>query len=116
MVCVTTRPLALTAAAFDAWPSACAVVAPDGMILAVNTAWRTFGEQNGAGSRCGPGTNYLDVTDRAAAAGDEVAGAVAAALTAVFSGDAPTARIDYPCHSPQQQRWFRLHARPLPRR
>lgn len=110
------RPLGLTAAAFDAWPSTGAVVAVDGMVIAVNNAWRTFGEQNGAGARCGPGTNYLDVTYRAAASGDEVAGAVAAMLTAVFLGHAPSARVDYPCHSPQQQRWFRLRARPLPRR
>ncbi len=113
---MTKRQLALTTATFDAWPSECAVLAPDGMVLAVNAAWRTFAEQNGAGARCGPGTNYLDVTDRAAASGDEVAATVAAALSAVFSGNAPTARIDYPCHSPQQQRWFRLNARPLPRR
>ena len=113
---MTRNALALTVAAFDAWPSECAVLAADGMILSVNAAWRRFGDRNGAGSRCGPGVNYLAVTDRAAASGDEVAAVVAAALTAVFTGDAPTARVDYPCHSPHEQRWFRLHAQPLPGR
>ena len=113
---ITRNTRAMTLAAFEACPSEYAILASDGMILAVNTAWRQFGEQNGAGSRCGPGTNYLSVTQRAAESGDEIAATVAAALDAVFTGNAPSARIDYPCHSPQQQRWFRLHARPLPQR
>ncbi len=108
--------LLLGAAAFDASPSECAVVASDGTILAVNQAWRRFGEANGAGALCGAGANYLQVTQRAAAAGDEVAVTAAAALSAVLSRDAPRARMDYPCHSPHTQRWFRLHAELLPGR
>ncbi|HSP37481.1 MAG TPA: ATP-binding protein [Frankiaceae bacterium] len=108
--------LALTASAFDALPSECAVLTPDGVILAVNRAWRWFGDQNDAGARCGVGTNYLQVTDRAAAAGDDVASVASSALAAVFSGDAPRALLDYPCHSPEQERWFRLGAEPMPGR
>ena len=36
-----------------------------------------------------------------------------AALTAVLSGHAAEAGLDYPCHSPEQQRWFHLSIRPL---
>lgn len=112
----TRSKLALTAAAFDAWPSECAVLAPDGTILLVNEAWRRYGDENGAGALCGPGADYLRVTQRAADTGDDVAGVVLASLTAVLSGNAPRARLDYPCHSPDQQRWFRLTAEPLPGR
>ena len=108
--------LVIGAAAFDRAPSESAVIAVDGTVLAVNRAWRQFGERNGAGSTCGPGANYLQVTERAAEAGDEVAAAVLAALTAVRSGHAPRARMDYPCHGPDGPRWFRLHAEPLPGR
>jgi hypothetical protein len=106
----------LTASAFHALPSECAVLTPDGMILAVNRAWRRFGEQNGAGPDCGVGANYLRTTERAAAAGDDVAAVASAALTAVVTGHAPRALLDYPCHSPQQERWFRLRAEPIPGR
>ena len=108
--------VALTAAAFDALPSECAVLTQDGVILAVNRAWRRFGEQNDAGARCGVGTNYLQVTDRAADTGDDVAAVASAALSSVFSGDTPRALLDYPCHSPEQERWFRLRAEPMPGR
>ncbi|HSP36901.1 MAG TPA: hypothetical protein VLR26_04025 [Frankiaceae bacterium] len=36
------------------------------------------------------------------------------ALAAVFSGDAPRALLDCPCHSSEQERWFRLRAEPMP--
>lgn len=107
------RRSALVAAAFDASPSECAVLAPDGRILAVNRAWQRFGTQNGAGSGCGVGANYRRVTERSAAAGDDVAAVVVAALVAVLEGHAPRARLDYPCHSPTEQRWFRLRLEPL---
>ena len=105
--------LGLAVAAFQSAPSTSAVVSYDGTILTVNDAWRRFGEQNGGGARCGPGSNYLAITNRAATSGDEVAATVAAALAAVFTGNAPSAQVDYPCHSPDQERWFRLQARPL---
>lgn len=113
---MTHSTLALTASAFDAIPSECAVLTPDGVIQAVNRAWRLFGEQNNAGARCGVGTNYLQVTDRAAATGDDVATVAALALAAVFNGAAPRALLDYPCHSPEWARWFRLRAEPMPGR
>ncbi len=114
---MTTRNrVTLIAAAFDAWPAECVILALDGTILAANRAWRQFGEDNGAGARCGPGTNYLRVTRAAVASGDETAEVVLDSLEAVLSGNAPRAQLDYPCHSPGEQRWFRLHAMTLPGR
>jgi hypothetical protein len=59
------------------------------------------------------GVNYLDTCSRAADSGDELAAVVGAALTAVLTGHAPEAALDYPCHSPSEQRWFHLTVRPL---
>ena len=103
----------LASAAFDVLPSEAAVLDSGGVILLVNEAWRRFGRDNGAGAACGVGIDYLRTCDRAAASGDDVAGAVAAALTAVLAGHAPEAALDYPCHSPSEQRWFHMTVRPF---
>ena len=108
--------LGLMIAAFEASPRELVILAPEGTILAVNEAWRRFGRDNGAGSRCGVGVNYLHVTERAAAGGDEIAVTVLAALTAVFDGHTARATMDYACHSPLRQHWFRLQAERLPDR
>ena len=115
MVATRSR-IGLVLASFDAWPTEGVILAPDGTIIAANGAWRRFGEANGAGARCGPGTNYLRVTQAAVANGDETAEVALNSLEAVLSGNAPRARLDYPCHSPDEQRWFRLHAAMLPGR
>jgi nitrogen fixation/metabolism regulation signal transduction histidine kinase len=112
----TRSQLALVAAAFYSWPAECVILSPDGTIMVANGAWRRFGEANGAGARCGPGTNYLQVTHAAVASGDETAEVALASLEAVLSGCAPRAQLNYPCHSPDEQRWFRLHAAMLPGR
>ena len=104
----------LALAAFDTLPSEAAVLDANGVILLVNEAWRRFGRDNGAGAGCGAGSDYLRTCRRSAASGDHVAAAVSAALAAVLSGHAPEAGLDYPCHSPEQQRWFHLSIRPLP--
>ena len=106
----------LAAAAFDALPSEAAVLDRDGVILVVNEAWRRFGRENGAGSACGAGVDYLGTCQRSADTGDEVAATVHAALTAVLDGHAPAASLNYPCHSASQRRWFRLTVRLMPDR
>ena len=95
----------LAGAAFDVLPGVGAVLDSSGVILLVNESWRRFGRENGAGAACGVGIDYLRTCDRAAESGDEVAGVVSAALTAVLAGHAPKAALDYPCHSPSEQRW-----------
>ena len=103
----------LDGAAFDVLPGVGAVLDSSGVILLVNESWRRFGRENGAGAACGVGINYLRICDRAAESGDEIAGVVSAALTAVLAGHAPKAALDYPCHSPSGQRWFHLTVRAL---
>ena len=106
-------PVLLAAAAFDALPTQAVVLDADGVVVLVNEAWRASGRQAGAGPGCGVGVSYVDVCARAAARGDELAGVVEAALRAVLGGHAPRAELDYPCHTPCEQRWFHLVARPL---
>ena len=93
-----------------------AVLNLQGIITAVNWPWRLFAKQNG-----GPqlmenfvGMNYLDVCARApmAAYGEEAA-AAQAGLWAVLAGTQDEFYLEYPCHSPDQQRWFLMRVTPL---
>ena len=103
----------LALAAFEALPSEAAVLDTNGVILMVNESWRQFGRDNGAGAACGAGVDYLRTCETSARGGDQIAAAVAASLIAVLSGHAPEAALDYPCHAPQEERWFHLSIRPL---
>ena len=80
-----------------------------GTIVQANSAWRKFGEQNGlADPRASIGRNYLDICDSASGANAEEAPVVARAIRDVIAGRRKEARVEYPCHSPQEQRWFLL--------
>lgn len=115
MSCPGTRWSRLAAAAFEAMPSEAAVLDATGIIVLVNETWRDFGRRNGADeATCGVGRNYLDACQRAADSGDVVAAAAYAAVAAVLNGDTDATRLDYPCHSPSQQRWYQLRCQSLP--
>jgi diguanylate cyclase (GGDEF)-like protein len=96
-----------TAALLDAMPDATAILSRDATIVAVNRAWRNFAIDNGGSPEdTGVGINYLDVCNRAAAAGCSDAGAAAAGLNAVLSGDSVECDFEYQCPSAAVGRWF----------
>ncbi len=97
----------LESAALDALSAHIAVLDDAGAILAVNHAWRRFAEANHPGPRsvC-TGANYLRVCDTAAGPGADQAAEFAAALRAVARGEREDFSLEYPCHSPDEQRWF----------
>jgi diguanylate cyclase (GGDEF)-like protein/PAS domain S-box-containing protein len=86
------------------------VVDEEGVIVKVNRAWREFGQRNGGvGERAGVGTHYLRVCERAAQSGDasaSVAARFAELLRAVLSGQREHFELEYPCHGPDERRWF----------
>jgi PAS domain S-box-containing protein len=99
----------------DALAETLCVVDANGRILAVNRAWSEFALANGADpGRVGVDANYLDVCD-AGASTSEAAQAAAAGLRAVLSGQSAGFRLEYPCHGPEEDRWFQMQAmaRPL---
>jgi diguanylate cyclase (GGDEF)-like protein/PAS domain S-box-containing protein len=84
-----------------------------GTIVAVNRAWRAFADAYGApGAVDGPmqeGANYIEVCERAARSGlpgDAEAGDFLTLLAQVLAGGRQQFELDYPCHSPTEQRWF----------
>jgi signal transduction histidine kinase len=98
-------------AAFDALPAQVAVVDADGVILETNRAWRAFGEDNDLqGPVDSVGENYLGLCE---GADDETATAAAAGIRSVLAGAREEYALEYPCHSPDERRWFLLRVRPL---
>jgi len=97
----------LLASAADALLSHMCVLDNAGRIVAVNQAWVDFADHNGAHSAGHfVGINYLAMCD--AATGDEAhdSKAVAAGIRAVMRGDMHEFTYEYPCHSPEEKRWF----------
>ena len=94
-------------ATLDSLPSHIAVLDEAGEILMTNRAWDVFAERNGASSAA-TRANYLAVCD--ATPDDEAARTVAAGLRAILSGEESECAIEYPCHSPDEQRWFMFRA------
>jgi len=84
-----------------------AVIDEAGAILDVNLAWTQFGAENGLPSRDGwAGRNYLEVLRTSFAAGDSLAGEAARGIQEVVEGERASFYLEYPCHSPQEKRWF----------
>jgi PAS domain S-box-containing protein len=91
----------------DAVAAPVAVLDPSGTIVAINRAWRDFGEANQARDRSPIGVNYLEVCARATGGDAPCARAAAAGIRSVLAGESSFS-LEYPCHSPDEQRWFEL--------
>ena len=94
-------------ATVDALSAHLAILDETGEIVAVNRAWRAFGQANQAqlASVC-EGVNYLSVCDAAAGPESEEAQQVANNIRAIISGQDKECAIEYPCHSAEEKRWF----------
>jgi PAS domain S-box-containing protein len=93
----------------NALSSHISVLDENGTIIAVNHAWQRFAEENdGSPSACGVGANYLAACDNAKGIWTEGAEAAARGIREIIAGKLPIFRLEYPCHSPTEQRWFNL--------
>ena len=109
------QTLALRSFAFDRLSANAVVLDDAGVIVDTNEAWRLFAHLNDGPIRTtGPGVNYLDVCDRAAASGTAGAATTAAGLRAILHGESEHFDIEYPCPSPAEDRWFMLQASSAP--
>lgn len=98
----------------DALAGRVAVFDPQGRIRCVNRAWCDFARASGDHGchASGPGTNYLDIC-RESAADNPYAEKALHGLLAVLNGQQPAFAQIYPCHTPDAQHWFMMHAAPL---
>ncbi len=104
----------LQRAILDALPANIALLDANGVILAVNESWRRFGAANAAaGDDFYVGRNYLSICEGTDGECAGEARAAAAGIRSVLRGEIPEFSLEYPCHSPVEQRWFRLVVTPL---
>ncbi|ADD07638.2 sensor box histidine kinase (plasmid) [Natrialba magadii ATCC 43099] len=102
------EPETLISAAVNTLPINFAILDNEGTILYTNRAWQEFGEANDIDLRPETvGTNYLKITKQAET---ERAQAAAAGLSEILTGERELFEFEYPCHSPDEQRWFLMRA------
>ncbi|WP_251980336.1 PAS domain S-box protein [Salinibacter ruber] len=90
-----------------------AVLGPEGTIVDVNEQWRRFARENGGDlEELGVGANYLAACRQG---DDSPIPAVREHLKSVLQGEEDIFEQEYPCHSPEERRWFLLRATPLDR-
>ncbi len=98
-------------AILDSLSAHIAVIDRAGKIIAVNEAWERFAQGNCVEeqqiSATGVGQNYLRVCERSAAF-EEDTKKIVAHLQAILDGGEKSFAFEYPCHSPQEERWFLL--------
>lgn len=99
----------------QALPAHIAVIGRHGRIIVVNKAWSDFARSNDADDspQVAVGADYLAIVRRAADMDDPYAISAMAGLEAVLNGTLPQFSIEYPCHGPNEQRWFLMTALPL---
>lgn len=92
----------------DSLASHIAVLDDNGCIVEVNEAWRRFADENNFSYFAyGVGSNYLEPFEKASVeCGD--GRLIATGIREVMQGQRDTFEFEYPCHSPQEQRWFLL--------
>lgn len=91
-----------------------AIIDRNGRIIFVNDSWKRFGMENGFDPEYDwIGVNYLDVCRNADLHGDANALSVVEGINSVLSGEKHLFDFEYPCHSPNEQRWFILRATPV---
>lgn len=78
-----------------------------GIIVAVNRAWRDFAQANGADpDDVSEGVNYLACSSHEDGPDAESANQFVQGLRSVLQGRCKEFSLEYPCHSPTEQRWF----------
>ncbi|MCM0020533.1 MAG: PAS domain-containing protein [Tagaea sp.] len=105
---------AVRSATLDGVPAHVALVDGAGRVLSTNKAWDEFARRNGfSGIEFGRGVNYIEVCRSASGDCAEEAHDVADGLARVLSGELEEFTIEYPCHSPTQERWFKCVCLPV---
>jgi diguanylate cyclase (GGDEF)-like protein len=98
---------ALKVAALDALAANICVLDSDGVIVAVNQAWKHFASTN-SGDRDGDyiGINYLNVCRNSVRPASDEAPAFLQGLRTMLNGEQEQFQMEYPCHSPTVLKWF----------
>lgn len=97
----------------DSMSAHVAILDEEGKIIETNRSWQEYGRQNGMpDALAGVGVNYLAVCASASEHTDDDAGRVARGIRQVLAGEVDEFLTQYPCHSPDQKRWYAVRVVP----
>lgn len=99
----------------DSMPGSVAILDLNAVIITVNREWIRFALENNYDISadtflCGIGANYLTVCGDS---DDEYAVKARALIQDVIAGNFWAGSMIYPCHSPDEKRWFEVHLQTL---
>ncbi|MFZ2726017.1 MAG: PAS domain S-box protein [Methylococcaceae bacterium] len=97
-------------------PAHIAVLDSQGVIALVNNAWKKFADYNNLSieNNYMLAANYLEICTHAIEqTQDAVVREVLQGIQAVMQGKINQFNTEYPCHSPEEQRWFNMSVSPL---
>ncbi|MCB2173789.1 PAS domain-containing protein [bacterium] len=96
-------------ATLDSLSATIAIIDQDGVILFVNRSWREFAKKNGADPDwVSEGCSYFLVCEESAANGCSEARSFVEQTKGLLSGTVQEFVLEYPCHGPEEQRWFQV--------
>ncbi len=99
---------------FDSLSEHIAVLDENATIIAVNDAWKNFALENGGLNHNYIGTSYIGICELASNfPNGEEADDVKEGINLVLKGQLSEFKLEYPCHSPTDERWFLMYARPI---
>lgn len=105
----------LAQATLDGLASNIVILDAEGNILQTNRSWRKFADENaGDSSRLCEGNNYFTVCESVVGPDEAMARKVVAGIKSVLHDKAPDFALEYPCHSPDEKRWFIARVTQLP--
>ena len=88
-----------------------AVLDETGTIVLTNRAWKAFAEQNDlSADQVDVGINYLQTRRRISGASADENNEADDKLREMLAGQLDAFTVKYPCHSPNEQRWFEMRA------
>ena len=95
------------ASIMDSLESHIAVIDENGTVIAVNRPWRAFADSNPpVTTNVSEGADYLAVCDSATGEDRDLARTFGDGIRSVLRGERDRFSLDYPCHSPDEKRWF----------
>lgn len=98
----------------DSMSAHVAILDEQGIILETNRSWQDFARENGMKEPCDSiGINYLEICETPSANHREEGSAVALGIRKVLRRELPEFLTHYPCHSPDQKRWFAVRVVPF---
>ena len=99
-------------AILNSLPEHVVVLDVNGLVTAVNEPWERFAVENKATPHSVlKGANYLEVCRTSSAAGDPFAQEALEGLESLLSGQRQEFVMEYPCPTPNLERWFLMYAK-----